>query len=225
MRNFFVALDFRDCRTCLEFLKLVLPYHDHFKVGMELYYACGDYVIDYLKDKEAKVFLDLKLLDIPKTVEGAVRVLKEKHVDFLTIHASGGRKMLEQARKASGEDLKLFGITVLTSMDRNVLKEVGINLPLDSLVVKRAYLCKQAGLHGVVVPSSLVSKVKRTLGKDFLTIVPGIRPSWYASKDDHMNVSTPEEAIREGADYIVVGRAITTSEDPVKAIMKLKELL
>jgi len=219
---FFIALDFNDFKKFKEFVDKVIDIHKFFKVGLELFVSEGFKVIDYLKNKEAVVFLDLKLEDIPNTVKKTIKVLDNFEIDYLTLHISGGREMLISARESTNK-IKLLGVSVLTSLSQEDLYDVGINLPLSAVVMKRVFLAKECNLDGVVISGNFIEKVKQTIGKKFLVVVPGVRPEFYKEKDDQKQVITPKEAIKKGADFLVVGRAITNSQDPVSAIMKLRE--
>ena len=219
---FFIALDFNNFKTFKEFVDKVIDIHKFFKVGLELFVSEGFKVIDYLKNKEAVVFLDLKLEDIPNTIKKTVKVLDNFEIDYLTLHISGGREMLISARESTNK-IKLLGVSVLTSLSQEDLYDVGINLPLSAVVMKRVFLAKECNLDGVVISGNFIEKVKQTIGKKFLVVVPGIRPEFYKEKDDQKQVITPKEAIKKGADFLVIGRAITNSQDPISAIMKLKE--
>jgi orotidine-5'-phosphate decarboxylase len=219
---FFIALDFNNFKTFKEFVDKVIDIHKFFKVGLELFVSEGFKVIDYLKNKEAVVFLDLKLEDIPNTIKKTIKVLDNFEIDYLTLHISGGREMLISARESTNK-IKLLGVSVLTSLSQEDLYDVGINLPLSAVVMKRVFLAKECNLDGVVISGNFIEKVKQTIGKKFLVVVPGIRPEFYKEKDDQKQVITPKEAIKKGADFLVVGRAITNSQDPISAIMKLRE--
>jgi orotidine-5'-phosphate decarboxylase len=219
---FFIALDFNNFKTFKEFVDKVIDIHKFFKVGLELFVSESFKVIDYLKNKEAVVFLDLKLEDIPNTIKKTIKVLDNFEIDYLTLHISGGREMLISARESTNK-IKLLGVSVLTSLSQEDLYDVGINLPLSAVVMKRVFLAKECNLDGVVISGNFIEKVKQTIGKKFLVVVPGIRPEFYKEKDDQKQVITPKEAIKKGADFLVVGRAITNSQDPISAIMKLKE--
>jgi len=219
---FFIALDFNSFKTFKEFVDKVIDIHKFFKVGLELFVSEGFKVIDYLKNKEAVVFLDLKLEDIPNTIKKTIKVLDNFEIDYLTLHISGGREMLISARESTNK-IKLLGVSVLTSLSQEDLYDVGINLPLSAVVMKRVFLAKECNLDGVVISGNFIEKVKQTIGKKFLVVVPGIRPEFYKEKDDQKQVITPKEAIKKGADFLVIGRAITNSQDPISAIMKLKE--
>ncbi|MEM0354397.1 MAG: orotidine-5'-phosphate decarboxylase [candidate division WOR-3 bacterium] len=218
---FFIALDFNNFKEFKEFVDEVIDIHKFFKVGLELFTAEGFKVIDYLKSKGAVVFLDLKLEDIPNTVSKTIKVLNRFEIDYLTVHISGGREMLISAREST-DKIKLIGVSVLTSLNQEDLYSIGINLPLSAVVMKRCFLAKECNLDGVVVSGNFIRKIKETIGKNFLVIVPGVRPEFYNKKDDQKQVITPKEAIKQGADFLVIGRAITQSKDPIEAINAIK---
>jgi len=218
---FFIALDFNDFKKFKEFVDKVIEIHKFFKVGLELFVSEGFKVIDYLKNKNAIVFLDLKLEDIPNTVSKTIKVLNNFDIDYLTIHISGGRDMLISAREST-DKIKLLGVSVLTSLNQQDLYDIGINLPLSAVVMKRCFLAKECNLDGVVVSGNFIKKIKETIGKSFLVVVPGIRPEFYKEKSDQKQTITPKEAIKNGADFLVIGRAIINSEDPILAIEKIK---
>jgi len=219
---FFIALDFNNFKKFKEFVDKVIDIHKFFKVGLELFISEGFKVIDYLKNKGAVVFLDLKLEDIPNTVKKTIKVLDNFEIDYLTLHISGGKEMLISARESTNK-IKLLGVSVLTSLSQEDLYDVGINLPLSAVIMKRVFLAKECNLDGVVISGNFIEKVKQTIGKKFLVVVPGVRPEFYKEKDDQKQVITPKEAIKKGADFLVIGRAITNSQDPISAIMKLRD--
>ncbi|MCS7244632.1 MAG: orotidine-5'-phosphate decarboxylase [candidate division WOR-3 bacterium] len=217
---FFIALDFSDFKSFKSFVDKTIDIHKLYKVGLELFSAEGFKVIEYLKIRGATVFLDLKLEDIPNTVSRTIKVLNNFDIDYLTLHVSGGRDMLVSAREST-DRIKLLGVTVLTSLNQEDLKDIGISLPMSALTIKRSFLAKECGLDGVVVSGIYVKKIKETIGRNFLTIVPGVRLEFYSKANDQKQIITPREAIKNGADFLVIGRAITNSEDPVEAINKV----
>ncbi len=219
---FFIALDFNNFREFKEFVDKVISIHKLFKVGLELFTAEGFKVIEYLKNREATVFLDLKLEDIPNTVSKTIKVLNSFEIDYLTLHISGGKNMLISAREST-DKIKLLGVSVLTSLNQEDLHDIGVSLPLSAIVIKRCFLAKESNLDGVVIPGNFIKKVKETLGKKFLVVVPGIRPEFYEEKNDQKFIINPKEALKQGADFLVIGRAITKSKDPIWAINKIKE--
>lgn len=217
-RRILVALD---VPTLPEALDLVTQLRDHvggFKVGLELCSAVGvPSVVQAIATAGGAVFLDLKLKDIPNTVAGAVRAMVSNwgsSLRMLTLHCDGGSTMLraavEAARSASPTPPLLIGVTVLTSLDEAALAELGIATTVESQAVRLALLAQAAGLDGVVASPHEVAAIKSACGPTFLTVTPGVRPSWAASGDQR-RVMTPAEALRGGADYLVIGRPITAA--------------
>ncbi|AGA70176.1 orotidine-5'-phosphate decarboxylase [Desulfitobacterium dichloroeliminans LMG P-21439] len=200
------------------------------KVGMELYNATGASIIKELKEKGFSVFLDLKLHDIPNTVERAVRVLAGYGADMLTIHCSGGYDMMARAVQATHEvkeqrnaakRMKIIGITVLTSLDEARLhEELGVSRTLQNQVVALAELGQRAGIDGVVASAQESQILREHLGPDFLVITPGIRPRG-SETHDQARTLTPKEALGAGSSYLVVGRPITQAANPRQALEHL----
>lgn len=197
-----------------------LPQVSFWKVGLELFVSTGGDILQYLKDKERKIFLDLKFHDIPNTVAGACRSASLYEVDLLTIHATAGKKALETAVAAIKDVAKppqLLAITLLTSIDRRSLAfDLKVPVELPEYTLNMAMLAQEAGLNGAVCSPQEVAKLREVCGKDFTLVCPGIRPSW-SVKGDQSRVATPQEAIAQGADYLVIGRPITAAENPNKA--------
>ncbi|HVO84798.1 MAG TPA: orotidine-5'-phosphate decarboxylase [Syntrophobacteria bacterium] len=208
-----------------EAVSLVALLRDHvgvFKIGLELFVAAGPPVVERIAGlTSAAIFLDLKLHDIPETVRRAVRALpRPDRVTFLTVHCDPG--LLAAVMEEVSPPTKILAVTVLTSLDSTQLLALGIGPELAAepvkLVLRRAALAAEAGCHGVVCSGREVGAVKRQFGDKLLTVVPGIRPAWSGSgQDDQRRVTTPYEAVREGADYIVVGRPIRDAAEPRKA--------
>ncbi len=200
------------------------------KVGMELFTAEGPTLLKELTRLGKKCFLDLKYHDIPNTVAGATRSAVRHGVAMLTLHASGGREMMRRAAETAAEEAAktgrsrplLFGVTVLTSLQDNDLADLGCPSPVADQVLRLASLAKAAGLNGVVSSPWEIESIKRELGKDFLVVTPGIRPAW-AAVHDQKRVLTPAEAIRQGADYLVIGRPITGAPSPSEALRRVLE--
>lgn len=212
-KKLIVALDVDSFDKAKKLIDKLAPYVSVFKVGSELFTSCGPKIIDYINKKRKKVFLDLKFYDIPNTVKRATLAAAKHRVFMLTLHTSGGFDMLKEASGAlKGKKQKplLVGVTVLTSKKARGSSEV----------VKLARLAKKSGLDGVVCSAKETRQVKKACGKDFIVVNPGIRPAW-AEKQDQKRVATPEEAIRNGADFIVIGRPITEAKDPVEATKKI----
>jgi orotidine-5'-phosphate decarboxylase len=195
-----------------------------FKIGNQLFTAEGPKVVEKVADTGAGMFLDLKFHDIPNTVAGAVASAAAlPRVKMLTLHASGGLAMMRAAREAAGMGKKrpaLLGVTILTSIDAQTMQSVGLSGTPSSRAVALAQLAQQAGLDGVVSSAHEVAAIRQACGKDFLIVVPGIRPA-DASVNDQSRVATPGEAIRAGASYLVVGRPITAASDPRKAALSI----
>jgi len=218
-----VALDLRSLAEAKEMVKKLSPDVRIFKVGMGLFTLCGPDAVALVHDSGAKVFLDLKFHDIPNTVAHAVRSAAKLGVFMMNIHALGGSEMMMRAVEAARESEKrpkLLGVTVLTSMDQSSIGEVGINMKIEDEVVTLARLGKDSGLDGVVASPGETNLIRKNLGKDFIIVTPGIRPAG-AEKDDQKRVMTPADAVRAGADYIVVGRPITETKDPLAAAKKI----
>ena len=204
----------------------------YYKVGMELFYALGGDIVTWLKEQEKKVFLDLKLHDIPNTVGNGLCSLLRLRPDILNVHTAGGLRMMKTAREAlqAAADRervscpKLIGVTVLTSMDAEDWAGLGHTGTIADAVLRRAQLAQEAGLDGVVASPAETAEIRRACGDDFLIVTPGIRPAGI-SHDDQRRVMTPAGAIRAGASQIVVGRAIYAAEDPRMAAESiLKEM-
>jgi orotidine-5'-phosphate decarboxylase len=208
-----------------------------FKINIHLFTAEGPAAVEKLRALGPHIFLDLKFHDIPNTVQGAVaRAMRLPGVSFVDVHALGGMDMMRAAAKvrnevrnetgrSKGDSPKLLAITILTSMDNAALRGVGIPGPAPRRVVQLARLAQKAGMDGVVASPQEIKAIRRACGKHFLIVVPGIRPQTGGSPaahrrrglDDQARVATPAEAIRAGADYLVVGRPITAAPDPEAA--------
>lgn len=204
--------------------KLVLDFKDHigmFKVGKQLFTHCGPKIVDFIKLKNSKVFLDLKFHDIPNTVSKAAVEAAKLGVDMLNIHAAGGFEMMretkaalsEAAKKLSLHRPKVIAVTVLTSIDDEVLRRMGINLSVYDLTKNLAVLTKDAGLDGVVAGGSEIGLIRSLCGDDFIVVTPGVRLG--DDKGDQKRTISPGEAIASGASYIVLGRTIREKPDPV----------
>jgi orotidine-5'-phosphate decarboxylase len=195
-----------------------------FKVGKQLFTHAGPKVIDMIRRKGEHVFLDLKFHDIPNTVAKAGEEAAKLGAAMFTVHSMGGYEMMKHAVESSRNVAKqlnvpkplILAVTILTSMDQATLEEVGIQAPLEEQVIRLATLAKKAGVSGVVASPREISLIREHCGSDFLIVTPGVRPA-SATKDDQKRTLTPGEAVRAGADYIVVGRPIKDAEDPVRA--------
>ena len=204
----------------------------YYKVGMELFYALGGDIVTWLKGREKKVFLDLKLHDIPNTVGNGLCSLLRLRPDILNVHTAGGLCMMQTAREAlhrAADEMgvpcpRLIGVTVLTSMDAQDWTGLGHTGTIADAVLRRAKLAQEAGLDGVVASPAETAEIRRACGDDFLIVTPGIRPAG-VSRDDQRRVMTPAGAMRAGASQIVVGRAIYAAENPRAAAEEiLKEM-
>lgn len=200
-----------------------------FKVGLELYIKAGPSIVEtILEAGKARVFLDLKLHDIPATVERAARVIGEMGVSFATVHCGESEEMLKAAVRGAGGKTKILGVTVLTSVHARDIDEAGFRdsyvNDMPSLVVKRAMAAQRAGCAGVVSSGLEAPMIKKACGSDFVSVTPGIRPQWDAVKgDDQKRITTPAQAIENGSDYLVIGRPIRDAKDPVDAARKIAD--
>lgn len=203
-----------------------------FKVGLQLFTALGPSLIDELQSLGKKVFLDLKLHDIPNTVAGAVRMGIRHGVQMMTLHASGGKEMMASAVQSSREEADnmgmepplLLAVTVLTSLKSENLKEIGVDSETMDQVVNLAGLAQQAGIRGIVCSPQEIETVKKKFGTDLSIVAPGIRPHW-AAAGDQKRIMTPSEAIEKGADFLVIGRPITKAASPRDAFLRIVDEL
>lgn len=220
-----IALDFENKERTLDFLKKFKNEKLFVKVGMELFYSEGPSIIKEIKDLGHKIFLDLKLHDIPNTVKGGMKSLARLGVDMVNVHAAGGIKMMQAAYDAfEGVENKpkIIAVTQLTSTSKEAMNnEQGIPGDVIDSVLRYAKCAKEAHLDGVVCSPLEVRAIKDSLGEDFLTVTPGIRPQ--TVKDDQVRVTTPHDARKLGTNYIVVGRPITKAEDPYKAYLEIRK--
>ncbi|MBM3494906.1 MAG: orotidine-5'-phosphate decarboxylase [Armatimonadetes bacterium] len=224
-----------DVRSTQEAVRLVESLRDHvgaFKVGLELVHAAGFGVFDAIRLAGAeRVFYDCKLHDIPNTVAGAVRAIAAFGVWMFNVHASGGSRMMAAAARALGDSAggsappMMLGVTLLTSLDaRDLANELHVDLGTTDYVMSWARLARQNGCAGVVCSPHEVAAVRQGCDPDLVIVTPGIRPAWAASGDQR-RVMTPLEAVRAGADYIVIGRPITGADDPAGAARRVTEEL
>lgn len=221
MENVIIALDFESPQEALAFLDLYEDTSLFVKVGMELYYQSGPTIISEIKKRGHKIFLDLKLHDIPNTVERTMRRLKTMGVDMTNVHAAGGMEMMEAARKGFGDTGILIAVTQLTSTSEAQMQhEQLVHATLNDSVLHYAELTQNAGLDGVVCSPLEVQTIQKTCGKAFLTVTPGIRPN-KSDNGDQKRVTTPAQAKKNGSSYIVVGRPITQANDPVAAYKEI----
>lgn len=220
-KDVIIACDFADKETALSFLDKFEGRKPFVKIGMELFYAEGPQIVREIKARGHKIFLDLKLHDIPNTVKKSMAVLSRLDVDMCNLHAAGTSRMMEAAleglTRPDGTRPLLIAVTQLTSTDQEAMeRDLLIKEPIDKVVMHYAETAKNAGLDGVVCSPLEARKVHEVCGERFLTVTPGVR---FADGDigDQKRVMTPEQAKKIGSDYIVVGRPITASPDPVAA--------
>ncbi|MBQ7416573.1 MAG: orotidine-5'-phosphate decarboxylase [Acidaminococcaceae bacterium] len=224
------ALDFPTVEAAKKAVEEIGDAVAYYKVGMELYYAAGNDMIRFLKEHDKKVFLDLKLQDIPNTVASALKVEARLGVDMINVHAVGGKKMMEAAAKAvkeTAEELgverpKLIAVTILTSMDEEQFADLNYKNSIPEQVVALAKLAKAAGLDGVVASPKEAAAIREACGPDFLIVTPGVRPAGSAL-DDQSRVTTPAQAFANGSTHIVVGRPIMKAENRKQAAEAIVE--
>ncbi len=220
-RDVIIACDFPNAEQTLTFLDKFTEEKPFVKIGMELFYAEGPEIVRQIKARGHRIFLDLKLHDIPNTVKKAMAVLSRLDVDICNLHAAGGLDMMRAAAEGltrpDGTRPLLIAVTQLTSIDQKRMEEeLLISRPLEDVVMQYAVNAKAAGLDGVVCSPLEAGKVHQTCGEDFLTVTPGIRFA-ESESGDQQRITTPAQARELGSDYIVVGRPITAAGDPVAA--------
>ncbi len=219
-----VALDFASADGAMDLVDQLQGACRWFKVGMELYYAAGNQILDRLRARGFEVFLDLKLHDIPNTVAGAVRSVASSGASLLTVHAAGGERMMRAAAQAATcpDAPRLLAITVLTSMDAEELGAVGVGGEVETQVLRLARLARTAGIDALVCSAEEAGAVREAMGPDALLVVPGIRPTAAGvNSDDQSRVATAADAIARGASMLVVGRPITRAPDPARAAAEI----
>jgi orotidine-5'-phosphate decarboxylase len=217
-----VALDFPTQSKALALVSVLSGSVSIYKIGLQLYTAEGPGIVRAVAATGAKIFLDLKLHDIPNTVAKAVAAAGDLGVQMLTIHLSGGRAMLDAAVEARPPNLSLLGVTVLTSATPETLSETGVNSGIAEQVLRLAELGKKSGIDGLIASPHEVRILRERLGAQMKMITPGVRPSWSAA-NDQKRFTTPIEALKSGADYLVIGRPITADPDPRAAVERLLE--
>jgi orotidine-5'-phosphate decarboxylase len=223
LKHIIVALDFADEHSTMQMLDLIDPAVCRVKVGKELFTRYGPQLVRRIHDTGFEVFLDLKFHDIPKTVAGAVAAASDLGVWMTNVHASGGKNMLESARKAisGSHGTKLVAVTVLTSLLAEDLEEIGIAGYPEQQVLRLAHLTAQCELDGVVCSAKEIELLRHNLPQEFILVTPGIRPPGDAP-GDQKRIETPARALAKGANYLVIGRPITQAPDPA---LKLKEVI
>jgi orotidine-5'-phosphate decarboxylase len=230
-KRIIVALDVGSREEALPLIKQ-LEGVEIFKVGLKLFTSEGPSLIKEVKILRKKIFLDLKLHDIPNTVAEAVKVAVKHGAHMLTLHSSGGREMMEKAVEAAEKEAEkegtdkplLLAVTILTSLKDDELREIGMTADTFKQVLRLAKLAQEAGADGVVCSPQEIEIIRKEIGKDLLVVVPGIRPSW-AVAHDQKRIMTPSLAIQKGADYLVIGRPIIAAPSPQEAFLKILDEL
>ncbi|MDF1590550.1 MAG: orotidine-5'-phosphate decarboxylase [Desulfobacterales bacterium] len=221
-------LDVPTAAEARKYVELLADDVGMFKVGLELFVRSGPEIVKLIQAcGPAGIFLDLKLHDIPATVAGAMKVIADLGVQFATVHCGESPAMLQAAVDAAGRSVGVLGVTVLTSVSAKDIQAAGFSPEyagdLSALVMKRASMAKAAGCTGIVCSGLEVKSVKAKFGKDFVAVTPGIRPLWDAGKDDQKRITTPAQAVKDGADYLVIGRPIRNADDPREAARRIAE--
>ncbi len=228
-----VALDTADLQLAKKLIRSLKDLIKIFKVGNEFFTAHGPKAVAAVRDAGADVFLDLKYHDIPNTVAHAARAAVRLGVFMFNVHVPGGLQMMQEACVAAADEArrrnlplpKLIGVTLLTSLSQEeVTKQIGISRSINDIVLHYAELAQKAGLDGVVASAMEIEKIRAKLGSQFLIVTPGIRPAW-AERGDQERVVTPKEALKLGADYMVIGRPITEAKNPRDAVSRVFEEL
>jgi orotidine-5'-phosphate decarboxylase len=215
-----VALDFPNQTKALALVSVLSDAVSIYKIGLQLYTAAGPEIVRAVAATGARIFLDLKLHDIPNTVAKAVAAAGELGVRMLTVHLSGGRAMLEAAVEVKPPNLLLLGVTVLTSATEETLRETGVDSGIDGQVIRLGELGKESGIDGLITSPHEVRPLRERFGDEITLVTPGVRPTW-AAADDQKRFTTPHEALESGADYLVIGRPITAAPDPRGAMERL----
>ena len=208
-----VALDVPDADAARALVDTLGDSAMFYKIGLELFMGGGYFeLIDWLANKDKKIFVDLKFFDVPATVSRAVRQLNGRGIDFVTVH---GNDSMTQAAAQAKEDIKILAVTALTSLDRGDLEDLGFDCDVETLVISRTRRAVATGCDGVITSGREVRNLRKILGDGFLVVTPGIRP--IDNDDDQKRVVTPTQAFEYGADHIVVGRPIRDAQDPKRA--------
>ncbi len=217
------ALDVDNLSELERWSRLLADKVGMFKVGKELFTSVGPAAVELVKQHGGQLFLDLKYHDIPNTVAQAMLAAGRLGVQLANLHALGGPEMMEQAATAVKQQFseqqrpRLLAVTILTSSTEQTLKAVGIEQPLEQMVVRLAKLAQASGMDGVVASPLEITAIRAACGPDFLIVTPGVRPA-FAATDDQKRIMTPAEAVKAGADYLVIGRPIARAADPVQAV-------
>ena len=214
-----VPLDVSDKKAVVNLLDK-LPQVSFWKVGLEAFVALGPEIFSLLKDRQKKIFLDLKFHDIPNTIAGACKSASNHGVDLITIHAAAGQKAMEAAAKAiaySSSTTKILAVTLLTSLNSKELScDLKISVELEQYALHMALLAQKLGIDGAVCSPHEVSQIRQLCGENFILVCPGVRPSWSQVKDQK-RIMQPKQALEAGADYLVIGRPITMADNPIEA--------
>lgn len=226
-KKIIIALDFNNIEEVLAFVNTISPNECRLKVGKELFTAYGPQIIQELHKKGFEVFLDLKFHDIPNTVYKAIKVAANLGVWMVNVHASGGREMMEKACQAVEESTHkplLIAVTILTSLSQEAVAEIGYSKSLTEQALHLAKLSHECGLDGVVCSAHEASLIKSNTNDNFLTITPGIR-LLDSKTDDQTRIMTPQNAVANGADYLVIGRPITQAENPSEVLQNINQVI
>jgi len=215
-----VALDFPSQAKALALVSALSDSVSIYKIGLQLYTVAGPAIVQAVAATGAKIFLDLKLHDIPNTVAKTVTAAGDLGAAMLTVHLSGGSAMLQAAVESKPPQLSLLGVTVLTSATQETLSETGVGTELADQVMRLADLGKKSGCDGLITSPREVGALRQRLGPNILLVCPGVRPAW-AAADDQKRFTTPREAVEAGADYLVIGRPITAAADPRGAVERI----
>lgn len=220
-----VALDYANAQDALKFVAQLDPSLCRIKIGKELFTAAGPHLVEHIAAQGFGIFLDLKFHDIPTTVAKASEAASRLGVWMLNVHASGGSAMMEAAREGverSGQKPILIAVTVLTSMNQQMLNEIGVDGSVADQVLNLATLTQKSGLDGVVCSAQEAPILRKALGDKFCLVTPGIRPA-DAALDDQSRVVTPTQALALGSSYLVIGRPITQSKNPLASLQKIHQ--
>lgn len=218
-----IALDVPSQEEALQIIRHTHPPIDFYKVGLELYNSAGADFVKNLKAKGLKIFLDLKLHDIPSTVAKAVTSIAKMDTDMITVHTFGGHEMLKAAvegAKTQNPDIKVMGVTVLTSLDEIAIRHIGIDINIGKLVERLSTIANDCGLDGIICSATDLSFLRSKLPQPFLMVTPGIRKPGDTTADQK-RTATPIQALNNGADYLVVGRSVTAQKDCKQALEQL----
>ncbi len=228
----FCAVDTPNLQLARQIAEAISVENCGIKLGLEFFNANGPQGVKYISEHypDIAIFLDMKYHDIPNTVASSLRAIAPLEVAFVNVHCAGGKEMMKLAVRALKEECskigvippKILGVTILTSMNQQAIEEVGYNDKLANQVKKMAVLAKESGLDGVVCSAHEIRIIKDACGDDFITMVPGIRPA-SSNSNDQKRTMTPEEAIKEGAHHLVIGRPITKADNPVQAVRNINQ--